>query len=380
MAGEPAFTPGGAVDVAASLTLAHLPGVGAVGYARLTGTFGSAADVLGAGVRRLREEATVAEPLARAIAAARLDGQARRYLAWAERAGVRILPLEDAAYPRLLKEIADPPPILYVKGDGLAAAGRAVAVVGSRWITPYGRRVTASLARAFAQAGITVVSGMALGVDGQAHRSALEAGGNTVAVLGVGLDRPYPPEHGKLFAQIAEQGAVVSEFPPGTRPLGAHFPRRNRVISGLSLGVVVVEARKGSGSLITARLANDQGREVFAVPGDVHQPGSAGTHALIREGARLITGAGDVIEELLPQLVVRAPADTGAAWGIPEDLPDAERRILGELGSVPVAADVLVDRIGTPAPEVLNTLLEMELKGLVEKQPGNRYIRLLPDR
>jgi len=367
------------VDVAAALTLAGLPGVGAVGYARLTGAFGSAAGALGAGVRRLRDEATVAEPLAKAIAAARPDAEARRCMAWAAGAGVRIVPLEDPGYPALLRQIPDPPPILYVKGDGLVQAGRAVAVVGSRWMTPYGRKVTAALCRDFARAGITVVSGMALGVDGQAHRAALEAGGNTVAVLGVGLDRPYPPEHGPLFDRIAERGAVVSEFPPGTRPLGAHFPRRNRVISGLSLGVVVVEARKGSGSLITARLAADQGREVFAVPGNVDLPGSAGTNALIRDGARPVTGARDVVEELLPQLAVRVPAGTGAAYRVPDGLSDAERRLLGELASVPVAVDLLVERTGAPAPEVLNTLLEMELKGLVEKVPGNRYIRVLPE-
>jgi DNA processing protein len=173
---------------------------------------------------------------------------------------------------------------------------------------------------------------------------------------------------------------VVSEFPPGTKPLGAHFPRRNRVISGLCLGVVVVEARKGSGSLITARLANEQGREVFAVPGNIDQAGSDGTNALIREGARLITGARDVVEELLPQLAMGVPADTNAAYRVPEGLTDAERRILGELASVPVAVDRLVERTGAAAPELLNALLEMELKGLVEKVPGNRYIRLLPER
>jgi DNA processing protein len=366
----------GTVDVAAALTLAHLPGLGAVGYARLTGRFGSAAGALGAGPARLRAEGDVGEALARAIAAARPDAEVGRLMGWAERAGVRILPLEDPDYPRPLAGIPDPPPILYVKGDGLARAGRAVAVVGSRWITPYGRRVTDTLCREFARAGMTVVSGMALGVDGRAHRAALDAGGNTVAVLGVGLDRVYPPEHGRLFGEIAEKGAVVSEFPPGTKPLGAHFPRRNRVISGLSLGVVVVEARKGSGSLITARLAADQGREVFAVPGNVDLPGASGTNALIREGATLVTSARDVMQEIMPQLVMAASAGTDAAFPVPEGVSPLGRRVLAELGTVPVAPDLLAERLGTPAADLMGALSEAELLGLVERMPGGRYVRV----
>jgi DNA processing protein len=367
---------GGPVDVAAALTLAHLPGLGAVGYARLTGRFGSAAGALGAGPARLRAEGDVGEALARAIAAARPDAEVGRLMGWAERAGVRILPLEDPDYPRLLTRIPDPPPILYVRGEGLARAGRAVAVVGSRWITPYGRHVTEALCRDFARAGITVVSGLALGVDGRAHKAALGAGGNTVAVLGVGLDRVYPPEHGRLAGEIAGSGAVISEFPPGTKPLGAHFPRRNRVISGLSLGVVVVEARKGSGSLITARLAADQGREVFAVPGNVDQPGSSGTNALIRDGATLVTSARDVMQEIMPQLALAASAGTEAAFPVPEGVPEPVRRVLAELGTVPVAADLLADRLGTPAADLMGALSEAELLGLVERLPGGRFVRV----
>jgi DNA processing protein len=367
---------GDRVDVAAALTLAHLPGLGAVGYARLTGRFGSAAGALSAGPGRLKDEAEVGEALARAIAGARADDEVGRLMGWAAQAGVRILPLEDPDYPRLLAQIPDPPPILYVKGEGLARAGRAVAVVGSRWITPYGRHVTEGLCRDFARAGMTVVSGMALGVDGRAHRATLDAGGNTVAVLGVGLDRVYPPEHGRLFGEITEAGAVVSEFPPGTKPLGANFPRRNRVISGLSLGVVVVEARKGSGSLITARLAADQCREVFAVPGNVDQPGSSGTNALIRGGATLATSARDVMQELLPQLAAAAPAGTDAAFPVPEGVSALGRRVLAELGTVPVAPDLLAERLGTPAAELMGALSEAELLGLVERLPGGRYVRV----
>lgn len=365
-------------DVAASLTLSELSGVGAIGYARLITCFGSAENVLCAGKKRLMEEGEVREPLATRIALATPTEMVRRYMAWAHRAGVRILPLEDQDYPELLARTSDPPPVLYVKGDGLSRAGRSVGVVGSRWISAYGKQVTGQFCHTFARAGVTVVSGMALGVDGHAHRAALDAGGNTVAVLGTGLDRPYPPEHKPLFDDMVERGAVVSEFPPGTKPHGANFPRRNRVISGLSMGVVVVEAKLDSGSLITAKLAADQGREVYAVPGNVGQPGSAGTNRLIREGASLVTCAEEVVADLLPQLMTRAASATSNRNEADErvaSLPEFEQRILKALSSVPVSIDMLADVLAVDAPPLLGSLLEMEFLGLVEKLPGNRYIR-----
>jgi len=363
------------LDVAASLTLAELSGVGAVGYARLTRQFGSARAVLDADPGRLMAEGKVREPLARAISRAQGGDPVRRCLDWVERLGGRVVPLESPEYPALLHEIPDPPPVLYVKGDIACADAPAVAVVGSRHMSPYGRQVAWTLCRDFARVGMTVVSGMARGVDGEAHKAALEAGGGTVAVLGTGLDRPYPPEHVGLFRRIAETGAVISEYPPGTRPLGANFPRRNRIISGLSRGVVVVEAREGSGSLITARLAADQGRMVYAVPGRLDHPGARGSHALIRDGATLIRDAADVVADLLPQLIDRlVPArEAGAAAApAPEGLAG---RILGALTADPLTVDALGERLQSDPATLLGALLEMELGGLVEKLPGNQYIR-----
>ncbi|MBI5138122.1 MAG: DNA-protecting protein DprA [Nitrospirae bacterium] len=365
------------IDVAASLALADVPGIGTIGYARLVRHFGSAGAVLAAGRARLEGETGLRAPLAAAVAATRPDDGVRRRMTWAARNGARILPLEDPDYPGLLAEIADPPPILYVKGDGLADCGRTIGVVGSRRISPYGREMTRALCEAFARWGITVVSGLALGVDGQAHHAALEAGGNTVAVLGTGLDRPYPPEHLELCGRVARQGAVVTEFSPGTRPLGAHFPRRNRIISGLSLGVVVVEAERGSGSLITARLAGEQGRGVFAVPGNVDQPGARGTNALIREGATLVTAPEDVVAELLPHLAATLPGAAEAREGAPAapELGELPSRVFAELSATPVSVDQLAEGLALDTGTLLGALLDLEMGGWVEKLPGNRYIR-----
>ncbi len=361
-------------DLAASLALADVKGIGTIGYAKLVGHFGSAAAVLAAGAKQLQSETGLRAPLAKAVAATVPGVAARRRIDWAARNGAHILPLEDAGYPPSLREIADPPSLLYVKGDGLARCERAIGVVGSRRISPYGREMTRALCAAFAEWGITVVSGLALGVDGQAHRSALDAGGNTVAVLGTGLDKPYPPEHLDLCGQVAASGAVVTEFPPGTKPLGAHFPRRNRIISGLSLGVVVVEAQHGSGSLITARLAGEQGRGVFAVPGNADQPGARGTNGLIRDGATLVTRPEEVVAELLPQLA--ATLDTGDTDDSPPlEIPEGGKKLFELLSATPVSVDTLAERLDADTGTLLGQLLEMEMAGLVEKLPGNRYIR-----
>ncbi len=360
-------------DVAASLTLAGVAGIGTIGYAKLVRHFGGADAVLSAGAKRLEAEVALRPALSKAVAAARCGEGERRRMEWAARNGARILPLESPDYPVALAEIADPPQLLYVKGDGLARCERTIGVVGSRRISPYGREMTRALCSGFAAWGITVVSGLALGVDGQAHRSALDAGGDTLAVLGTGLDKPYPPEHLELAGQVAENGAVITEFPPGTRPLGAHFPRRNRIISGLSLGVVVVEAQHGSGSLITARLAVEQGRGVFAVPGNVDQPGARGTNALIREGATLVTRPEEVVADLLPQLAATLEAP---AHGMPSpEVPEDDKKIFNQLSATPVSVDTLAEQLATDTGSLLGQLLEMEMAGLVEKLPGNRYIR-----
>jgi len=282
------------------------------------------------------------------------------------------LSFDDPRYPRALRFTADPPPVLYVKGRIEPADMEAIAVVGSRAASPYGLAVGERLARELAEAGITVVSGSAVGIDAAAHRGALDAGGRTIAVLGCGIDQVYPVRHRRLAAEIARRGALVSELPFGTPPLGPNFPRRNRIVSGLALGVVVVEANERSGSLITARLALEQGREVFAVPGEAGLDRTRGTHRLLRQGARLAEGGTDVIEDALPWRMQNAqrrlpPAD-------PSISPDAVR-MLAAFENVAEHVDRLIERSGFDPSRALQTLLELELAGEVLRRPGMRYSR-----
>jgi DNA processing protein len=288
-------------------------------------------------------------------------------------AGIEILPFTSPAYPERLRVIPDPPPLLYLKGQLCAEDDRAVAIVGSRSASEYGRRVARDLARGLASFGFTVVSGLARGIDGAAHASALQAGGRTVAVLGSGVERPYPPEHEELYRRISEHGAVLSEFPVGTRPMAFNFPARNRLISGLSLGVVVVEATEKSGSLITAALALEQGREIFAVPGEAGASRSRGAHRLIREGAKLVETVDDIVEEIAPQLMGRAGISTQVARVLPPDAGENTRKILALLQDNSLQVDQLIERSGLPAAQVLEILLDLELQGFVRQSPGKLY-------
>jgi DNA processing protein len=291
-----------------------------------------------------------------------------------EQAGATLIPFTAAAYPSRLRMIADPPPVLYAKGRLCAEDNKAVAVVGSRSASEYGRRVARNLCRELASLGFTVISGMARGLDGVAHEATLSAGGRTIAVLGSGVDRPYPPEHDKLYHRISESGAVLSEFPMGTGPLAFNFPARNRLISGLSLGVVVVEATEKSGSLITAALALEQGREVFAVPGEVGASRSRGTHRLIRQGAKLVETAADIIEEIAPQLLNRARVGaTGAQRALPQQARAEARRVLALLQERSAQIDEVIERSGLSPAEVSEVLLDLELQGYVRQLAGKRY-------
>ncbi len=292
----------------------------------------------------------------------------------AERAGAKIVTFLDANYPAPLRMIADPPPLLYVKGELGAKDEKAVAVVGSRSASDYGRRVARDLCRGLVSLGFTVVSGMARGIDGVAHETALSAGGRTIAVLGSGVDLVYPPDHAKLYRHISENGAVISELPIGTRPLAYHFPARNRLISGLSLGVVVVEATEKSGSLITAALALEQGREVFAVPGEVGSSRSRGAHRLIRQGAKLVESVDDIVEEIAPQLLSRRGDALKQARRLPENASDGVRKIFGLLQERPLQIDEVIEASGFTSPKVLEILLELELQGYLRQLPGKRYI------
>jgi DNA processing protein len=291
--------------------------------------------------------------------------------------------ISDPSYPRRLRAITDPPPLLYCDGCFEPVDHNSIAIVGSRRATPYGLRVAHTLATDLSRRGFTIVSGMAPGIDRAAHEAALAAGGRTVAVLGCGLDVVYPRGHERLRSEIAGAGAVISELPFGSPPLAAHFPRRNRIISGLALGVIVVEAAGDSGSLITARLALEQGREVFAVPGPIDAPLSRGPHGLLKQGAKLAETVEDIVEELLPQLdsPLRLPTlrSRGQDMGIGQcsalpNLSAEEIAILALVDSQPISIDELTRRAALPPAAVSGVLLALELKNAIRQLPGQRYI------
>ena len=329
-------------------------------------------------------------------AAARLDAD----LAWLAQPQQRLLCCTDADFPPQLENIPQPPAALFVAGDASLLLHPQVAIVGARSASGAGMANAGAFARALAQAGFVITSGMADGIDGAAHVAALEAGAATVAVVGTGADRVYPRKHLALARQIAAQGALVSEFAPGTPARPDHFPRRNRLIAGLALGTVVIEAGLQSGSLITARLAAEQGREVFALPGSIHNPLAHGCHRLIRDGARLVESAAEIVETLVPaarmlgaELAARLQAPTaGAAMEQPADPADAERggspagwhadpeyqQLLAALGHESVTLDELARRSGRSAAVLSTMLLMLELAGQVEGMAGNRYQRLPP--
>ncbi len=311
------------------------------------------------------------------------DHEARRKidqeLAALQRASIHVRTILDSDYPARLRMIPDPPPLLYTSGTLLEGDQLAVAVVGSRRGTEAGRAVTEEFARELAQAGCTVVSGLARGVDAAAHRGAIAGGGRTIAVLGCGVDLTYPPEHDRLRREIDLHGAVLSELPLGSPPHSGHFPRRNRIISGLSLGVIVTEAAINSGSLITARLAADQGREVFALPGFVKSGTSRGTNALLKEGATLVESAQDVLDVLEPQLDpwLRARLTRIAPSApSPEPLSDQERAVANALSEEPSTIDNVVEATKLPVASVMAALLSLELKRLIRQSPGQRYSRV----
>ena len=295
-----------------------------------------------------------------------------------EREHVEVRSVLDSRYPARLNMIADPPPLLYITGTLTEQDELAVAIVGARRATAAGRAVTEELSHDLAEAGMTVVSGLARGIDAAAHRGALAAGGRTIAVLGCGIDRTYPPEHERLRRQIEERGAIVSEVAMGVAPHSHHFPRRNRIISGLSLGVIVTEAAVGSGSLITARLAAEQGREVFAVPGFVKQDTSRGTNALLKEGAALIERAQDVIDVLLPQLepALRVRVQPSCEKKVSGDpLGQEEQLVYDALSYDPSTVDDVVAFTRLSVSIVMGSLLSLELRQQVTQLPGQRYLR-----
>ena len=289
------------------------------------------------------------------------------------KAGARVLTWDDPEYPPLLRQLPEAPPVLYVKGQ-LTEADRewTVAIVGTRKASAYGRQVAETLASELARNGITVVSGLALGIDAVAHEYALRAGGRTLGVLACGIDQVYPPSHVKLASRILEQGALLTETPVGSPPEGGNFPARNRIISGLSLGTIVVEAGETSGALITADRALEQGREVFAVPGNIFAQSSRGTNRLLKEGATLITSVEDVLEALNLKLVAQHTEVRAAVRGVPEDATEA--KLFGLLSADPIHIDQIVRESGLPVSQVSSTLALMELKGMVRQVAGMQYV------
>jgi len=364
-------------ELAAWLRLALTPGVGNTAARRLLAAFGLPGNVFSQSTAALEQIVTPAQTKALHAEPAQLPAQLEATYQWLEdadtRAARRILTLADAAYPSSLLNTEDPPLMLYLMGNLQARWPSAIAVVGSRNPTPQGLVNARQLSRCFAQAGLTVVSGLALGVDAAAHEGALEAAAPgqlaTIAVVGTGLDRVYPRRHLELAHRIAQDGLLVSEYPLGTPPLAPNFPKRNRIIAALSQGTVVVEAALKSGSLITARQAAEQGKDVFAIPGSIHSPQSRGCHALLKQGAKLVETAQDVLEEL--SLVHPRPM----AAPVPEE-PRKEDGILAALGFDPVSLDALVARTGVAAAHLQAKLLELELQGDLARLPGGLFQRV----
>ena len=356
------------------LRLIRSPGLGARNLVALIERFGSAAAALEAGRRGWASAgvAAAAWDLQEGVDATLLESDA----AWCagERRG--LLPFNDPRYPQRLREIASSPPALFYRGDLELLGVPQLAVVGSRNATPQGLETAEGFAAELARRGLAITSGLALGVDGAAHRGALSADGLTVAVCATGLDRVYPARHKALAEEIDRRGLLISEFAPGTAPRPEHFPRRNRLISGLALGVLVVEAARESGSLITARLAAEQGREVFAIPGSIHNVMSRGCHQLIRQGAKLVETVDDILEEIgdevgnwLRRSTLSAKPEAGAAAHEHQSLLDA-------LGDQPRSMDALVEATGMSVDRLSAALLQLELEGRIAPAPGGQVMRL----
>ncbi|PZC47542.1 MAG: DNA processing protein [Chloroflexi bacterium] len=352
------------------MALARVPRIGAKRMALLEAYFASVSDAWTAGDGDLREAGMDAATL-RSLHQARGRTDPDEEMAALQASGARAISVQDEAYPARLREIYDPPPLLFVRGEILPADDWSVAVVGTRRVSPYGRQVTAEMSHGLASNRVTIVSGLARGVDGIAHESALEAGGRTIAVQACGVDVVYPPEHKGLAQRIEEDGAVVSEHPLGTTPRADFFPRRNRIIAGLTLGTLIVEAGEGSGALHTANWANEQNREVFAVPGRITSPTSKASNALIQQGmAKLVTSVSDILVELNLQMVEQQMEMTAL---LPSD--PTESAVLERLSADPVHVDDCVRLAGLPASTVSSTLAMLEMKGLVRQVGPMTYVR-----
>lgn len=359
------------------LALSDVPGIGRVLYKRLIDAFASPEAAFSASPSKLKDVEGINDKIIKELKDFRPDDEKiNNELVKIKDSGVRFITLNDNDYPQNLKTIYDPPPYLYVKGGFKNEDRLSVAIIGSRSATNYGRQITETISKELSSLGITIVSGMARGIDSFAHQSTLDAGGRTIAVLGCGIDIAYPPENKGLMMRIKDSGAIVSEFPFGTPPEAANFPQRNRIISGLSLGTVVIEAADDSGSLITANYAIEQGRELFAVPGNITSRMSKGSNSLIKKGAKLINSADDIIEELIPRLKgelkdIRSLKNSAAI----ANLSDEERLVFDNISLEPKHIDKLTIESKMPTNKTSALLLNMELKGAVKRLSGNMFIR-----
>jgi DNA processing protein len=354
------------------LALSLTPGIGSTLMRRLLDRFNTPEAVFHAPMKELSKIEGLGEKVAQEIRKGPLEKVVERELSLLREVGGRVITLKDEEYPKRLKDIYDPPALLYVRGELKKEDEFAISIVGSRKTTPYGRWFTEKVSQELARHGVTIVSGMARGIDSLAHWGAISGGGRTIAVLGCGVDVIYPSENRNLFAKMIDRGAILSEFPMGSPPEGGHFPRRNRIISGLSLGVVVVQASEKSGSLITAGYALEQGREVFAVPGNVGTESSRGTHRLIKEGAKLVESSEDILEEILPQW--RGERETTPKVEIPRpDLTEEEKVLYEFLSETPLHIDVMIRESRLDPGKVSSLLLNLELKGLVSQWPGKCF-------
>ncbi len=355
--------------------LKSTPGVGNLIFKRLIDAFDSAEALINAPRQALARIDGVSDRLALAIKHSRVPGFAKSEIDRVQHNGFRIVTLADKGYPALLLEIPDPPPFLYVYGS-LPTNVNNIAMVGSRHATQYGLGTTRHLSRDLVKHGLTIISGMARGIDTAAHEGALAAGGKTIAVLGSGLAQIYPRENEKLYHRIAENGAVITEFSLDAEPEGHHFPMRNRIISGLSLGTVIVEATLRSGSLITARLAAEQNREVFAVPGSIKSFKSTGTHTLIKQGARLVEQTQDILDEISHLLDHPGPVSTPDDKVTPAmttTISASETSVLQVLEPYPIHIDDLVRKLGMTPSKLAAILLQLELKNKVRQDPGKFF-------
>ena len=365
------------------LALALTPGLGARMAGKLLREFGSPEAIFNASLTTLEAQHLPAA-VAQAIHTRQPLSNAAKELASAQAAGCRLLTWDEPEYPARLREIYDPPPLLYVRGNAGLLSRHTISIVGARRPTPYGNQMAEKIARDLTDRGIVIVSGLARGIDASAHRGALSSPvGASIGVLGCGIDVVYPKENKKIFEEMEKRGAIISEFPLGTFPAPQNFPIRNRIIAGMALGVVVVEGAQYSGSLITARLAMEFGREVYGVPGNATQPSSFGPNQLIKQGAKLVTSWEDVVEELpTPVRAELLPVETASveerASLIQESLAPAERSLY-RLLSVDQAlhVDELVERSGLTSSEVLAALFDLELKGVVRQLPGKQFLKVL---